>query len=232
MRIDIWSDIVCPWCAIGKAHLDLALAQFEHADEVEVVWRSFELDPAAPAVREGDYAEMLARKYGTSVEGGQDMVRRMTNTAAQSGLRFHLDRARPGNSFDAHRLVHLAADRGRQHAVKERFLRAYLTEGEAIGEHDTLQRLATDAGLDPGEVRDVLASDAYADAVRADERAAADVGISGVPLFLVDGRLAIPGAQSSDIILQTLRRAWRERQPVTVVSEQTADGPACGPDGC
>ncbi len=229
MRIEIWSDIVCPWCAIGKAHLDAALAEFEHADAVDVVWRSFELDPGAPAVRDGDYSVMLARKYGTSVSGGQAMVQQMTDRAAQSGLDFALERARPGNSFDAHRLVHLAAERGVQNQVKERFLRAYLSEGEAIGEQETLLRLAVDTGLDPVEVRAVLASDAHGDGVRADERQAMELGVTGVPYFLVDGRFAIPGAQPAELILQTLRRAWREsHEPVTVVG----DGAVCGPDGC
>jgi predicted DsbA family dithiol-disulfide isomerase len=232
MRIDIWSDIVCPWCAIGKAHLDAALAQFEHADETELVWRSFELDPGAPAVRDGDYPTMLAQKYGTTVAGGEAMVQRMTTTAAESGLEFHLDRARPGNSFDAHRLVHLAADRGRQLAVKQRFLQAYLSEGEAIGEHETLVRLAAEAGLDPEEARGVLASDAYADAVRADESEALRLEITGVPLFLVDGRLAIPGAQPTEVILRTLRRAWSERPVLTTISGEVGDAPTCGPDGC
>jgi predicted DsbA family dithiol-disulfide isomerase len=229
MRIEIWSDVVCPWCAIGKAHLDAALADFEHAGEVEVVWRSFELDPGAPPVREGDYVEILARKYGTTPAGAKGMVDQMTSKAAAAGLDFSLDRARPGNSFDAHRLVHMGAERGRQTQVKERLLQAYLSEGAAIGERQTLENLAVELGFDPVEVRAVLASDAYADAVRADEAEGLELEITGVPLFLVDRRFAIPGAQPADVILQTLRRAWDEgRRPVTV----TGDGDACGPDGC
>lgn len=229
MRIDIWSDIVCPWCDIGRAHLDTALADFEHADEVEVVWRSFELDPGAPAVRDGDYAEILARKYGTSPAGGRAMVEQMTAKAAAAGLDFQLERARPGNSFDAHRLVHLGAARGRQAVVKERLLRAYLSEGATIGERDTLERLAVEAGLQRDEVREVLDSDAYADAVRADEARALELQVTAVPLFLVAGRFAIPGAQPPQTILQTLRRAWDDtHRPVSVLGE----GAACGPDGC
>lgn len=231
MRIDIWSDVVCPWCAIGKAHLDRALAEFEHAGEVEVEWRSFELDPHAPAVRDGDYATMLARKYGTTPEGGRAMVEQMTSKAGAAGLDFHLEIARPGNSFDAHRVVHLGAERGRQHQVKQRFLRAYLSEGAAIGERQTVARLATEAGLDPEEVRAVLDGDAYREAVRADEQQALDLGISAVPTFLVDGRLAIPGAQPAEVILEVLRRAWRERHVVTVGGDP-GDGSGCGPDGC
>ncbi|HEY9475581.1 MAG TPA: DsbA family oxidoreductase [Mycobacteriales bacterium] len=229
MRVEIWSDVVCPWCAIGKAHLDAALAEFEHADEVDVVWRSFELDPGAPPVKEGDYATMLARKYGTNVAGGQAMIDRVSRAAADAGLTFHLEQARPGNSFDAHRLVHLAADNGLQMRVKERFLRGYHCEGKAIGDHDVLERLAVDAGLDQAAVRGVLDSDSYADAVRADEAEAARLGVSGVPMFLVDGRFAIPGAHPAEVILQTLRRAWETQQPtVTVVG----GGQVCGPDGC
>lgn len=229
MRIDIWSDIVCPWCAIGKARLDIALAEFEHADAVDIVWRSFELDPGAPAVREGEYSAMLARKYGTDVGSAQNMVQQMSDTAAAVGLDFELERAHPGNSFDAHRLVHLAADRGMQLQVKDRFLHAYLCEGEAIGERATVERIAVDAGLDAEQVREVLDSDAYADAVRADESQALELGVTGVPFFLIDGRFAIPGAQPPELILQALQRAWQEsHQPVMVVG----DGGVCGPDGC
>jgi predicted DsbA family dithiol-disulfide isomerase len=172
---------------------------------------------------------MLARKYGTSPAGGQAMVDQMTAKAAAAGLDFQLERARPGNSFDAHRLVHLGAERGRQDAVKQRLLQAYLSEGAAIGEHGTLERLAVEAGLERDEMRTVLDTDAYADAVRADEARALDLQISAVPLFLIDGRFAIPGAQPADLLLQTLRRAWDEgRRPVTVVGEDAA----CGPDGC
>ena len=230
MRIDIWSDVVCPWCAIGMSHLETALSAFEHSDEVEVVWRSFELDPGAPSVRSGDYVSLLARKYGASESGARAMVERMTRTAAESGLDFDLLHARPGNTFDAHRLVHLAADRGLQMQVKKRFFQGYLSEGAAIGDHDELERLAVDAGLDGGEVRTVLVSDAYAEAVRADEDAALRIGASAVPLFVVDRRLAVSGAQPPDVLLQVLRRAWDERAPVVVAA--TGDGNACGPEGC
>ncbi|WP_046472123.1 DsbA family oxidoreductase [Allosalinactinospora lopnorensis] len=229
MKIEIWSDIVCPWCAIGKAELDTALTEFEHAGEVELVWRSFELDPEAPPVRDVDYGGMLAGKYGTTADGGRAMIERMTRTAAEVGLEFDLGRARPGNSFDAHRLVHLAADRGLQTRVKERFLRGYLSKGEAIGEHEALERLAVEAGLGRDEVREILGSDSYAAAVRADENEALQLGLTGVPLFLIDRRFAINGAHPAVAVLETLRRVWQEtRGPVTVAG----DGRACGPDGC
>src|SRR5579875_891376 len=231
MRIDIWSDIVCPWCAIGKARLEAALARFEHAGGVEVRWRSFELDPGAPAVREGEYAVMLARKYGTSPAGGRAMHDRVTGAAAGAGLEFRLGRARPGNSFDAHRLVRLAADRGVQSRVMERLMRGYLCEGEAIGDRSTLARLAAEAGLDGGEARGMLDSGSYADAVRADEREARRLGVTAVPFFLVGGRLAVPGAQSPEVMLQVLRRAWPGRPETVMAAGNASDGPVCGPGG-
>lgn len=229
MRIDIWSDIVCPWCAIGKAHLDTALADFEHAEEVEVVWRSYELDPGAPQVREGDYGGMLAHKYGVSVANGWAMVEQMTTKAAESGWEFRLERARPGNSFDGHRLVHLAAAHGLQLESKDRFLRAYLSEGAAVGDHEVLEQLAVEVGLDRDEVRGVLGSEAYVEAVRADESEGNRLGLTGVPLFLVDRRYALTGAQPASVMLQTLRRAWQESHDLITVA---GDGQVCGPEGC
>ncbi|MBW3615225.1 MAG: DsbA family oxidoreductase, partial [Actinobacteria bacterium] len=161
MRVEIWSDVVCPWCYIGKRRFEEALARFAHRDEVEVVWRAFELDPAVPAVREGDYAERLAQKYGVAVREANEMIDQMTAAAAGEGLRFRFDIARPGNTFDAHRLLHLAAARGAQDAVKERLLAATFVEGQPIGDRDTLVRLAGEAGLDPQEAGSVLESDEF-----------------------------------------------------------------------
>ena len=208
MRIDIWSDVVCPWCYIGKRRLERALAEFEHADSVAIHWRSFELDPNAPAVREGDPAARLARKYGLSLEQARAANERLTALAADEGLAYRLDATRPGNSFDAHRLLHLAGNHGLQDTLKERLLAGYFCEGQAIGDHAVLRALAVSAGLDGDEVDDVLGSEAYAAEVRADEAAAADREITGVPFFLIDGRFGIPGAQEPTTILATLRRAW------------------------
>jgi predicted DsbA family dithiol-disulfide isomerase len=228
VQVDIWSDVVCPWCAIGEAHLDQALARFEHADEVSIVWHSFELDPGAPPVAEGSLVDALAKKYGRSRPQAQAMMDQVTQRAAGVGLDFRFDRARSGNTFDAHRLIHLGAARGRQREVMQRFFRAYFTEGEPIGDRAALERLAIDAGLDAAEVREVLASDRYADAVRADEDLARRMGTSGVPFFVFDGRLGVSGAQPPDVLLDVLRKAWTSR---TVV-ETVASGDACGPDGC
>lgn len=208
MRIDVWSDVVCPWCYIGKRRLERALGDFEHADQVEVHWRSFELDPNAPSVRQGDPAQRLARKYGMSVEQARAANDRLTRLAAAEGLEYQLDTAQSGNSFDAHRLIHLAGSRGIQGQVKERLLAAYFTEGKAIGDPRVLEAEAEAAGLDRAEVRQVLAGDGFAEEVRADEAEAAEREITGVPFFLLGGRFGIPGAQEAETMLLALRRAW------------------------
>lgn len=226
LRVDVWSDIACPWCYIGKRRLESALARFD--GEVAIAWRSFELDPSAPQRHPADvpHAERLARKYGVTRQKAEAMNAHITELARADGLDFRLDRIQGGNSFDAHRVLHLARERGLQDAVKERFFRGYFTEGEAIGEPDVVARLAADAGLDAEEVRALFASDAYADEVRADEREARELGITGVPFFVLAGKYAVSGAQPSELLLRALEQAKREL-PATV-----AEGAACGPDGC
>jgi predicted DsbA family dithiol-disulfide isomerase len=206
--VEIWSDVVCPWCYIGKRRFEQAAARFEHGDDLEVAWRSFELDPNGPRERGGDAVEHLARKYGVTRERAQAMEDNVTKTAAKAGLEYHLDRARRGNTFDAHRLLHLAVDRGLQGELKERLLVAYFTEGEPIGDPDTLTRLATEVGLDAAAVRSVLEGDAYAEAVRRDERLAAGLGVTGVPFFVFGRAAAVAGAQSPEILLEAIEHAW------------------------
>jgi predicted DsbA family dithiol-disulfide isomerase len=233
MQVEIWSDVVCPWCAIGKRRFEAALARFPHRDEVQVRWRSFELDPTAPRERAGDLADHLAAKYGLSREKAEAFERQMSEQAAGEGWEFRLDRARNGNSFDAHRLIHLAAERDVQDAVKERLLRAYLTDGERIGDAETLVRLGAEAGLDEAEARAVLGSDRYADAVRADERQAQAYGISGVPFFVIDRTYGVSGAQPAEALLQALEQAWAEAHPLTVLTPAAAgDGDACADGSC
>jgi predicted DsbA family dithiol-disulfide isomerase len=226
MKVEIWSDVVCPWCAIGKHRFEKALARFAHRDEVEVSYHSFELDPAAPHEQEGDLDDHLATKYGVSREQAEAMHRQMTETAADDGWDFHFERARRGNTFDAHRLLHLAAERGVQDAVKERLFRAYFTDGEHIADHATLARLGAEAGLDADEARAVLGSDRYADAVRADERQAQAYGITAVPFFVVDRKYGVAGAQPPEALLQVLDTAWAEANPLEVLT------PAADADGC
>jgi predicted DsbA family dithiol-disulfide isomerase len=228
VHVEIWSDIACPWCYVGKRRFEAALAGFEHRDAVEVTWRSFELDPAAPAERPLSGAEHLAEKYGTSVDQARAMHDRMTEVAASEGLDFHFDRARGGNTFDAHRVVHLAAEHGKQDAMEERLMRAYLSEGELISDAATLERLAIEVGVPAEAVRDLLAGERFADAVRDDERTGAALGISGVPFFVVDRQFGASGAQPPEVLGELLQRAWEARPALDVVTA----GDSCGVDGC
>ncbi len=232
LRVDVWSDIACPWCYVGKRRLEGALAGLPQRDDVEIVWRAFELDTRAPRAADPgvSYGERLARKYGSKVADAEARIRQLTEVAAADGLDFRFDRIRPGNTFDAHRLIHLAHERGVQDAVKERFLRAYLTEGEAIGDPDTLARLAAEAGLDAAEAAQVLATDRYAREVRADEEEARQIGISGVPFFVIGGRYAVSGAQPVELLQRAIEQALREAAEPKVPA--FAEGAACGPDGC
>jgi len=231
LRVDIWSDIACPWCFVGKRRLEAALTRFPHAADVEIVWHSFELDPNAPKERDTSVsqAERLAQKYGMSVEQAKARTAQLTDTARKDGIEFDFEHIRSGNTFDAHRLVHLGDAHGLQGAVKERFLKAYLTEGEAIGNPRVLQRLAVEAGLPAAEVERVLSTDAYAKEVREDEQNARELGINGVPFFVFDQRLAASGAQPPEVLLGALNQAWKERAPQP---EVLAEGAVCGPDGC
>ena len=227
MDVEIWSDIACPWCYIGKRRFEAALAEFEHRDDVRVTWRSFELDPSAPLEREGDGATRLAEKYGMPVERAREMQRQVTDTAAGEGLDFRLDIQRSGTTFDGHRVIHLAAEHGLQDAMKERLLHAYFTEGQLMSDHDTLVRLAVEVGLDEDEARQVLATDRFADEVRGDERMAGQFGISAVPTFVVDRAIGASGAHPPEALIELLRQGWERRAAVPVI----AGGETCDVDG-
>ena len=215
LSVEIWSDIACPWCYVGKRRFESALAGFEHADEVQVTWRSFELDPQAPRERDGDRVDHLARKYGTTREQAQAMHDQMAGVAAGEGLEFRFDIARSGNTFDTHRLTHLAAAHGRQDEMKERLFRAYLSEGEAIGDPAVLERLAVEVGLPADEARDLLAGDRFAGEVRDDEQLAASLAITAVPFFVVDRAIAASGAQPPELLRELLNRAWAQRSALS-----------------
>ena len=213
MKVEIWSDVVCPWCYIGKRRFERALEGFEHRDQVEVEWRSFELDPEAPRRSAVNTIDRLATKYGVSREQAEAMTVRVSRLAAEEGLAYRLDVAQQGNTLDAHRLLHLAAERGRQQALEERLFRAYFTEAEPIGQPEALVRLAAEAGLDASEAEAVLEGDTYSDRVREDQREAAALGIQGVPFFVIDRRFGVSGAQPSEVLTQALQRAWAESDP-------------------
>ncbi len=216
MDVEIWSDIACPWCYVGKRRFERALAQFEHADEVSVTWRAFELDPEAPAETTGDPAGRLAEKYGMSLEQARTMEANMTATAAGEGLDYHLDIRRSANSFDGHRLVKLAQESGLGDAMKERLMAAHFSEGQLVSDPATLITLATEVGLGAEATRAMLASDRFSAAVREDELAARQFGISGVPTFIVDRQIGVSGAQSPEVLLELLQQGWEQHTPAAL----------------
>ena len=228
MHVEIWSDIACPWCYVGKRRFEAALAAFDQRGDVRVTWRSFELDPGAPRERPVDSATHLAEKYGMTREEAQARQQSLADVAAGDGLQMRFDLARGGNTFDAHRLVHLAEAHGLHDAMKERLMRAYFTEGELVGDPDVLVRLGREVGLAEDELRDVLATDRYAAEVRDDERTAAALGISAVPFFVVDRKMGAAGAHPPDALLDLLRRGWEARPAIDVL----ATGATCDVDGC
>lgn len=204
MEVEVWEDVVCPWCYIGRRRLEKALAGFPGASTVDLVYRSFELNPEAPVDADLSLDQALAAKYGLSIGEARDANERVTRTAAAEGLEFHLDVARPTNTLAAHRLLQLASVRHRRPAVEERFFRAYFTEGAFLGDPETLLRLAVEAGLRDDDVRRVLAGQAFTLQVRRDEAEAAKLGANGVPFYLFDRRRTVSGAQPVEFFRNVL----------------------------
>jgi len=214
MTIEIWSDVVCPFCYIGKREFENALARFPNKEEVIVEWKSFELDPSAPARSEHDMYGMLMSKYGGTREEAQARVQGVVDRAKTVGLEYRMDKAVIGNSFDAHRVIQLAKTKGKSAEAEERLFKAYFMEGAHLADHATLIRLATEIGLEAREVEVVLASTRFTTEVRADEAEAQQIGVRGVPFFVIDRKYGINGAQASDHFLGALDQAWKERSTV------------------
>jgi len=233
LNVEVWSDIACPWCYIGKRRFATALADFPHREHVEVTWRAYELSPntrVGPGVPEID---ALARHKGIPRDQVTRMFAQVTAVAAGEGLAYDFDRAVAANTFAAHRLVHLARTTGGSELaerVLEGLFSAHFEHGADLGDDDALVRIVTEAGLDAEAARAVLAGDAGADAVRADEEEARALGVSGVPFFVVDRRIAVSGAQPADVFTQLLETAWRDANPIQTLA--TADGTACVDDSC
>jgi predicted DsbA family dithiol-disulfide isomerase len=211
VQVEIWSDVACPWCYVGKARFEEALRRFEHRHEVTVTWRSFELDPGAPPEREGSYPEHLARKYGVSLERAQEMNEHMTAMGAGEGLEIDFTRVRAGSTFDAHRMTHLAATHGRQPEMVARLFRAYFSEGELLSDPETLTRLAVEAGLPEIEAAEVARTGLFEDEVRIDEALASSAGIQAVPCFVIDRAMGASGAQDPADLLKFLEAGWERR---------------------
>lgn len=225
VRIDVWSDVLCPFCHLGRRHLALALEEFEHADQVSVIWHSYQLEPEAPATAEGSTVERLAEKYDVDRDQMVATQEQLAADAAEVGLDYRWQDTVGGNSYDAHRIIHFARFHGLEEAVTDRVMRAWFTEGRSIGDQDVLVELATEAGLDPEEVRGVLAQDSFGAEVRADIDLATRIGVTAVPTFVLDQKYGVTGVQPVKIMLGALRYAWEE--------QGTPSGGGCGGNcGC
>ena len=205
MKIDIWSDVACPWCYVGKRNLEAALAELD-LDEVEVRWRAFELDPSAPQSTSRTMSEVLSAKYQVTTEEAEEMNRRMTSVASKAGLEYHLDEVKLGNSFDAHRLAKMAEEIGRGSEAAEALFHAYFVEGRRISDHATLIEIGVGLGLDPEAIEVMLSTDRFADEVRGDEALAREAGFGGVPTYVIDGKFALPGAQPPETLVRILSK--------------------------
>jgi predicted DsbA family dithiol-disulfide isomerase len=229
MKVEIWSDVFCPWCYIGKRNFEAALAQFPHRNDVEVTWKSFQLNPDAPRDTESDMHDYLAAKFGTSRAQAKAMNDSMVQRAATVGLTYDLDHAIVTNSFDGHRLSHLALKHGLQDQAEEKLFAAYFTEGRHVGKSEVLAQIGKEIGLEESEVRAMLAGDAYTDAVERDIEEARQIGATGVPFFVFNRKYAVSGAQPPEVLLNVLNRVWEESAPVQLLAasdDDCADG-AC-----
>ncbi|GAB3900958.1 DsbA family oxidoreductase [Larkinella knui] len=232
MKVEIWSDVMCPFCYIGKRKFEAALEKFDHKESIEVVWKSFQLNPAQETDPSKSITEYLAENKGWTLGYAKQMNDYVTNMAAEVGLHYDFDKAVVANSFDAHRVVQLAKKHGKGDDMEERLFKAYFTEGANTADHETLLKLATDIGLDAAEVKQVLASDHYATDVKADIREARQVGVTGVPFFVFNQKYAVSGAQAPETFLGALTKSFGEWTDSHAVAEPVRiDGPVCTPDG-
>lgn len=230
MKVEIWSDFMCPFCYIGKRRFENALALFPNKDQVEVVYRSFELDPDASYEPGVSMDELLASKYGMSIEQARVANANVAQQAASVGLTYHMDRIIPANSFDAHRLVHFASGHGKMKEMTERLFYAHFTEGSNLQDRSLLADLAAEVGLAREEAEAVLEGDAYGPEVRADEAAAHQLGIRGVPFFVLGGKYGVSGAQPLEVFTDALEKTYREAHPLVMVNEK--DEGICADGSC
>ena len=225
LEVEIWSDVMCPFCYIGKRRFENALEQFEHKDVVDIVWKSYQLDPSMQSNTGQNLNEYLAERKDISLERSEQMHAQMTDMAAELGLEYNFDKAVIANSFDAHRLSHLAKENGLQDDLEEALFKAYFTDGKNIANLDTLIELGTNIGLDAKAVKQTLNSDKYAEEVKHDIYEAGQVGVRGVPFFVLGDKYAVSGAQQSETFLGALQQTWNE------VNVSSIDGPVCGTEG-
>jgi predicted DsbA family dithiol-disulfide isomerase len=231
MKVEIWSDVVCPFCYVGKRKFENALGQFAHRSDVQIEWKSFQLTPDFVPVPGESIHASLAKKKGVSEAEGRRMGDQMTLIAKGVGLDYNFDQTIPANTFLAHQLIHFAAHHGQQGAMKERLFAAYYLEGQDLNSLDTLARLAAEIGLRADDARRELLAGTYANEVRRDEYEAQQIGVRGVPFFVFEDKYAVSGAQPSEVFAEVLAKVWDEAHPKTPLTV-LADGPACGPEGC
>ena len=232
MQVEIWSDVMCPFCYIGKRKFEAALSQFPDNEQIEIIWKSFQLDPNQETISDKPIQQYLAERKGMSIQQAQQMTDHVTGIAARVGLTFHFDKAVTANSFDAHRFSHLAKKHGRQNDAEEQLFAAYFTEGKNTADPDTLAQLGTEIGLDVQEVKDVLQSDQYARDVKTDIAEARQLGVQGVPFFVFNRKYAISGAQESNVFLQAVETSFAEWKKATHESQLVVtQGAVCIPDG-
>ena len=233
LKVQIWSDIMCPFCYIGKRRIEEALILFEHKDAVAIEWKSFQLDATFKASADDNMVDHLAEKYGKEKDWAQGMLDNMTQNAKNAGLDFHFEKAILANSFNAHRLLHLAKKYQLANDLEELLFKAYLTEGKNINDNSTLKELGVSVGLNAVEIDEVLNSDAYGNDVKQDIQNANAIGVQGVPFFVFDNKYAVSGAQPATAFLEILQKAWDEGKfdsKVTLIN--TTEGDSCGIDGC
>jgi predicted DsbA family dithiol-disulfide isomerase len=229
LRIDIWSDVVCPFCYIGKKRLENVARKA--GIDIEVHWHSYELDPNSPATHDSSNTVRLARKYGKTIEQMEQLQQQMAEMARDEGIDFQWQKAQSGNSFNAHRMIHLADSHGLADAAEEAFFYAYMTEGLPIGERDVVEQIAARIGLPANEVKAVLDSDHFTDEVRQDEEIARQqLGISGVPFFIFNQQIGLSGAQPREVFLQALQQAASMDSNADKIKNTTA--PVCKDDAC
>ncbi|MEC2074881.1 DsbA family oxidoreductase [Metabacillus fastidiosus] len=233
MKIEVWSDFACPFCYIGKRRLEEALMNFPHKNEVDILFKSFELDPNASRDIQLSIHEILAKKYGMSIEKAKAMNASVGQQAAAAGLTFEFDNMKPTNTFDAHRLAKLAESKGKGKEMTEQLLKAYFTDSEHIGNHDTLLKIAEEVGLNREEAKSVLESDDFAEHVRADEMEAREIGVQGVPFFVINRKYAISGAQPVEVFGDTLQKVWEEEnKKISLEQIKGNEAGVCTEDGC
>ncbi len=226
MKVEIWSDVMCPFCYIGKRKFEAALQQFEHKDNVEVVWKSFQLQPNMVTDTTKNTIQHLAESKGWTLAYAKEVTSHVVNMAKEVGLAYNFDKAVVANSFDAHRLVQFAKTKGKGDAMEEQLFKAYFIDGKNTADHPTLTALAVEIGLDEDAVKQVLATDAYSNNVREDIYQSQQIGVTGVPFFVLDNKYAVSGAQPSETFLGALKQAWSESDKT-----ETIDGAVCTPDG-